>query len=492
MSSPNFSDLLFNSILSIQKLSPPYQTLILNVATVLFRNELQFNKLQCDGFDLALVKKCMWDNLECKTPSYELHSAYIKLVAVLVSHGSGLKATLAKKTWERVLNSQLHRWPAHVARSVYEYLSKLIWKLDDYEEEMAIYDVLRVILEPIIHSEFQTQTLIDINKEDASELLKPPLYAILTILDDIERVSKAKCFMPTFEQCYLLSGIIQNLWSGSRNPEIDSPLSLINFKFRFAKLRKAAVAAGKSESDFLNEVIIAYINCVSMYMLAKNQMGAGILDFVVDVNLFWARTGSKLSQSIFERDGLTYEIEDQLLCLMMVPMITYVRANVEPTTAEMEENCDKVAQMNTEHITKCAYSFKMLLERYDLKKITIHNLKLLFKMKNFLKAKQAGTLYQCLFYLLQTFIAKGGAGACNVTPYNLLETYDDIKMLSLTLSAIKMLLTEHHINRYENFEIICIQNRLMDLLRQNDLPTKVSNKSFREYLRRYLKVFWLL
>lgn len=428
---------------------------------------------------MSLLKECASDNLNSRVPSGELHLAFIKLATALVSHCSGMKLLISKKSWERALLPGLHRKPTHVSKAVYEYLSKLVWKLDEYEDETAIYEVLRAILKPIHMSEYQTLKEFDTEKEKSySEPVIAPLHALLTILSETSRLINSKCFVPILKHCYFIEAPVPKVLTGTRDPDIIYLIAHINFKYYFANACQTTVKTGRSESDFLNEMIVAFVNGITMLM-TKKQMISPILEFIVSINIFWAKNGSKLYPSTFERDGQKYEMEDQFLWHLMLPMITYVTAKIEAPSEEIEDYNTKMGKLLTEHITKSGYRYRAMLQRNDLKKITIHNMKLVFKMKGLLKAKQAGTLYQGLFYLLQTFIMRedvtntwGLRLALNENP---LQTSDDVKLLSLTLAAIKMLLTEHNINWYENLEIICIQNGLMDLMKQNTLPVKVSS-----------------
>lgn len=388
-----------------------------------------------------------------------------------------MKFVISHKPWERALHPGLHRKPAYLTKAVYEYLTKLVWKLDEYEDETTLYEVLRAILKPIHMCEYQTLKVIDTEKEKSYlESVIAPLHAMLTIMSDTRWVTRSKIFIPILKHCYFIEAPMPMVIKGTRDPDIIYIIAYINFKCHFASISQIALKSGKSDSDLLNELIVIFVNAITMLM-EKKQMVTPILEFIVNINIFWAKTGSKIYSSTFERNGLKLEIEDQLLWHLMLPTITYAIANITATSEETEEYNAKMGRMLTEHITKSGYRFRSLLERHDLKKITIQNVKQVFKMKGLLKAKQAGTLFQTMFYLLQTFIKREeftDASGVMLVRGESLQTCDDVKLLSLALAAIKMLLTEHNINWYDNLEIICLQNALMDLMKQNALPTKVS------------------
>ncbi|CAH2037077.1 unnamed protein product, partial [Iphiclides podalirius] len=178
----------------------------------------------------------------------------------------------------------------------------------------------------------------------------------------------------------------------------------------------------------------------------------------------------------FERDGKRFEFQNQFILHLVVPLWTYYATNCDSDVKfdAINNYSFKLLNITVEHIAESAELFRTVVENHscDLKKITIYTVKNLFQFKGKLNKAQAGVLYQGLFFVLKTFVISDDVDAHLILNENPLKTSDDIKLLILVLDAIKMLLKEHHIDWYENLEIICLHETLMNLLKQKCLCIK--------------------
>lgn len=440
--------------------------------TILVKNELQFNRLQSQGLKLCLLKKYMKFNLESQYPSMDLHHAYVQLSTAQLCHTSGLKCVVMCKTWENVLSPDIHLKPAHVAKACYEFIKQLVWKLDDFEEEDTLTEVIDFVVQPIKMSAYQTLTVFDPENERCiSEPLMTPMNTLLAIMTDMPRLLKSKFVVPIIKMMHFVKAPLHKVMGGSRDHTVVCLVNDITFRVHFALVAKAVAREGKTESDLLNEFIAFFLNQLST-LINRKRMIPATMDFVIKANIFWSKTGSTLCSSTFERNGLKFQIEDQLIALAMVPLLTYTMTSYLHADTMIEKLNVKMGKTVSEHIIKSCYMYKMIIENSNLKKIVIQAIRELFKLKGLLKVTQAGMVFQGLYYVLELFLPTDEED--RVIDENPLRTSDDVKLLSLILDCMKMLLVEHNIHWYENVEIISLQNGLMSLLKRMALPPKVS------------------
>ncbi|GBP68257.1 hypothetical protein EVAR_48623_1 [Eumeta japonica] len=179
--------------------------------------------------------------------------------------------------------------------------------------------------------------------------------------------------------------------------------------------------------------------------------------------------------STFQRYGRKFAIQDQLIAILIVPYLVYISDKYledEDYRKGVDIYTMKLSNIISEQIVKASYSFRDLVEESDKKIVAIQATKQIFKLKGHINSEQAGTIYQALFYVLKQHYFTDASGALITTDIKL-KSADDIKLISLTLDAIIMLLKDHNINWYESFEIVCLYNCLMNLLKPKLLPSKL-------------------
>ncbi|KAJ0177424.1 hypothetical protein K1T71_007433 [Dendrolimus kikuchii] len=471
LETPAFSDLIFYSLENIQNATTSVKIFIIKIITILYRNELQFSKLQMQGIKLCTIRNCVLENLQARIPSPVLQEACLKVAIAQVSHISGLKFIVELKLWEKIIYPEMCRRPKRVAKAAYEFVSTLLWTLNDYEDEETINEIMSFLIRPINNCAYQTIEVLDTDDDDTiAESILTSLHVMFTVLDQIDKIMMPNKLLPIIRYSLTMSKRTHRVFRYTRNPEVVSLLSDSFIRYDIANAYDSVSRHDKSYSDFYNEILPKFLNIITL--IVKKRMVQSTLDYVVRTNILWTKVKKKLQTSSFQTNGQTYEIENQLLMLVLVPLVIYVINRCRSRNeSKAEEFYVKLGQVMTEHIVKSSYIFRAVVEESDLKQIAIQAVKELFKLQGHLNSEQAGILFQCLYYILDLFVVTDGDGGLILSD-NPLESTDDVKLLALVLDATKMLLKEHNIRWYENVEIISLQTGLMNLLKQNILPSK--------------------
>lgn len=467
---PFFSELILYSLANIENASTSVKVLILEVATILVKNELHSNKLQqMQGFDEIALK--LFDAVRGSIPSIYLSG--LKLFTAQISHYTGLSWVIRHKIWTQVFLPDLHTFPKTIVHACCQYIAKLTWKLNEYGEDVAVTEVLKFILEPIENENYiyiYQCKVIDVEADkNVYEPMVPNLQVLLMILNDTELGKPNKVMTFFLTRTNLMKSPFQVMIEVSRDPDIVLLLYHI-----FIRLKLQMVLEPKIKDACpidANDIISLYYNTINYVILTKRYIPA-TLDLFRENILFW----SKAKNIQFERYGRTFEIRNQFMMLLLNPLITHCyeefgKRNDKTALEHLDSYYNQIIAMTTEHIVKVGYTFRAaMMACSNRKRIVIETLKRLMTLKGHLSDAQAGTVYQAVFYVLRVYIAFEDGDKAPVT----LTSPDDVKLLSMTLEMMTLLLKEHNINWYETLEIICLQTFLMTLVAQNILSTKVS------------------
>lgn len=446
--------------------------LILEMATIVVKNELHFNKLQqMQGFEEITLK--LFELVRVSKPT--VYISGLKLFTSQISHYTGLSWVIQHKIWTNVFLPDLHTFPKTVVHACCRYIAKLIWKLNEYGEDVAVAEVLQFILEPIETQEYQSIyqcTIIDVGSETkVYESMVPNLQVLIMVLNDTELGKPSKVMAFFLSKINLLQSPFQVMIEVSRDPDLVLLLYHIYIRLKMQVILEPKFKDAYASPKWAIEIITLYYNMIHYLMLEKRLLPAA-LDFFRQNIMFW----SKEKNIEFERYGRTFEIRNQFMMLLLNPLIVHCyeefgKRNDKQTLEHLDLYYNKIVDMTTEHIVKVGYSFKAaMMACSNRKKIVIETTKQLMTLKSHLSSTQAGIVYQALFYVLRSYVTFENRGKVPVT----FTSPDDVKLVSMTLEMMILLLKEHNINWYETPEIIFLQPFLMTLLAQNILSTTVS------------------
>lgn len=440
----------------------------------MFKNELHFNKLIV-MVSVNRLRMFMCIPNTCASNS-DLVLAFTNVATSLITHYSGINWLVENKIWQYVLCKCTHTRPVEVSRAAYNFIAQLAWKINELEDDAKLIEIFEYIINPIINNRYHTTNHItDGAEKPIYAPMMSSLNALLAILTDTANIVKNNKMVPLLMKRFNLKVHMQIVLDVTRDSELAGILCELLFKLYAAAAKDAYYKYNKTECEIMNEVTSIYNNVI--YKLIMKQLSEAVADYVVKCNLFLAKVCSVNKPIIFERDGKRFDFNNQFISHLVVPLWTYYSLNCgsDKKLDAIKNYSFKMLNITAEHITMSATLFQTVVETHscDVKKITIYTVKNLFQFKGQLTEAQAGILYQGLFYVLKTFIMSDDVEANLILNETPLKTPDDIKLLILVLDAIKLLLMEHHISWYENLEIICLQETLINLLKQKCLCTKV-------------------
>lgn len=443
------------------------KVLIMEMTTILIKNELHFNKLQqLQGFEETAQK--LLDAMSMPIPTIFISG--LNLFTAQISHYTGLSWVIQHKIWTRVFLPDLHTFPSTVIHACCRYIAQLTWKLNEYGEHAALAEVLKFIVEPIKTSKYHNlhhSKVIEVEAEkNVYEPIAPNLNVLLMIVNGLE-LHKTSNIVRCMLRENLVNSPMKVIMEVSRDPDVVSLIFRILFGLKLHKVLQPNIKDVSPKDG--NEIIIVYYNMINYLVLQKHLIPVA-LDFVGKSILFW----SKAKNIEFERYGRTFEIRNQFMILLLNPLMVHCyeefsKRNAKVTLERLDLYQNKVVDITTEHIVKIGYLFRTVISaRSDRKKLVIETTKQLMTLKGHLSGTQAGIVYQALFYVLRIYVVFEDEGPIPLT------TPDDGRLLSLTLEMMTLLLKEHNINWYETLEIIILQMLLTSLIEQNILSIKVS------------------
>ncbi|KAF9418518.1 hypothetical protein HW555_004667 [Spodoptera exigua] len=469
LDTPCFSDLIFNSLESIHNATTSVKIFLFEIVTILFKNELQFAKIHGSIFT------CILANLSTKNRGLNLAS--IKLATVQITHLSGLKLLLEHKVWQYILNDNTHRAPIRIANASYNFITKLILELNEYEMETELSEVLDYIVKPIISSSYHTLKIID-NETDTilSEKIYSYMYALLNVLKAMEDFP-VNHVVQMLRSCFLVERSIFVIWKVTRYPALLKLSNDIIFVFYYSSHRHN-LFNGKTQ-EFCNELVVFHHNSVQR-CIKKREISV-LVDYCIKCNIFWSKFEKTYKDKIsfplyFERNGIKFLASDQVFVFLVQPLLMCAN-EIKPGRTQdekqefIEKFLTKIGKTLTDHIFTLCYTYKPVIETQDLTETAIWTIREMYRLKDHLTQTQAGLYFTALYHMLDIYILLDGAGGLIVNN-NPIKTPNDMRLLSLVLDAIRMLLKDYNISWYENVEIASLQEGLMNLLKQDILNTK--------------------
>lgn len=483
LENPYFSDLIYDSVANLKNATTSVKIFFIEIITILFNNELQFNKMQLQD---QAFKNCILNTLSTKIKNRELHLACIKFATVHITHLSGLKLLVEHKVWEYILHPDTHRTAIPIANEAYKFVSKLIRELNEYEMESELTKVLKYVVDPIMTSEYLTVNVIDHEMDRAfAEKIISHMHALLNILIEMEDVA-VNHVLSILRSNFLIERPLMLIVKATRYSRLLSLANAISLRFYYSSHRHLLLSGRVDE--FCNEMAVFFHNSV-LYCIKKRDIRA-VTDFSIKCYMFWSNLEKNIKDKLplpltFERNGQKLELSNQFMVYLIEPLLIFAFENKPGRTPEEKQEfrdkfLTKIGKALTEHIFSACYTYRILIEANDLTEVAIATIRELFRIKKYLTAAQAGLYFQCLFHVLDIYILSDGAGGLILTESHI-KCPNDVKLLSLVLDAIRILLKEHKIFWYENIEIASLQEGLMNLLRQDSLNTKVRQKLFEYY-----------
>ncbi|XP_075973891.1 integrator complex assembly factor Brat1-like [Anticarsia gemmatalis] len=480
LDSPSFSGFIYHALEYINNASIQAKVFFIEIVTILIKHGIPMQMPDMQDFPALSLKYCVLDNLN-NVPPLKLHVACIKLATVHISHCPGLKIIMEQELWKHIYHPTIHHKPKQVSKAAYSFMAKLVWKLNEYNLESELMEVLGYLIEPILASDYLNVQVIDVETDKVlCDKIYAHISALLAVLSETENYVTVNRVISLLRDYYIIDQRLFDIYNATRNPCLLKLLNVCIFRYFFVAL--ANLMFSKRTDEFCKKMAAFYRNYIVKAIQKRDAFV--IIDFVIQANIFWSKFEKSHAKELnfpltFERNGYNFEFSLQIITYLLVPLTKYAalhkfsKMKMFKMTDIIEQFMVKMGRTVTDHIYSSGYMFGMLLEEGGetlRNKVTTHTLKGLLRLRGHINATQAGPIFQSLFYLLEIFILCDGKGALVVNEN--LMAQDDLRMLSYLLDAMKMLLKEHDIPWYDNLEIISLQADLMNLLKHNFLTTK--------------------
>lgn len=178
-----FSDIILHYIEKINTASISLKVFLIETVIILFKNELPYSKLQMQNYQTLAFKACIL-NLS-GNPPLNLYLTCIKLATIQLNHQFGLNLIIEQKLWQTILYPNIHYKPKQISKAAYDFMAKLVWKLNEYNMEPALLEVLRYIVEPIQSVEYSIVPVLDTETDAAlSDKIFSHLSALVAVLNE--------------------------------------------------------------------------------------------------------------------------------------------------------------------------------------------------------------------------------------------------------------------------------------------------------------------
>lgn len=479
LKSSGFHEVILQFIENMDDASDSFKVLLIKVVTILYENgeNAHFTKTQMPCFQNLFNRIYILDNLK-RYISHKLHLACIKLAIAQLN--SELECILRNQVWKYIFYPTIHHKPRDISNAAYDFMAKLVWKLNNNNLDTDLQEVLGHIVGPILSSEYFNVPVLDAESDSAiADEIFPHLSALLAVMAEgdnhVLHTNKVRALLKEY---FLIDHRLFTIFNTTKNSHLLKLLNTCLFRY-ILMLQQHLLFSNKAE-DFCNKVTAFHRNLIGQAV--KKRDALIIVDFVTQSTVIWSNFekfhASKLNLPVtFERNGEKLEFSLQIVVHLMMPMVKYFvlhrRDKKLLITDEIDLHIRKMAKSLADYIFSSCYVFGTLLEE-DVsnlrRKVTNYTLKELLRLKGHLSQTQAGPLFQSLFYLLQVFIACDGP---DVVVNQSLMDIEDLTILSNVLNAMKMLLKEYKIPWYENLEVVCVQSSLLNLLKQSILTVQV-------------------
>ncbi|KAI8436262.1 hypothetical protein MSG28_004309 [Choristoneura fumiferana] len=473
LETPFFTDLIVHALKNFDNVTTSVQVFIVKLLSIGLRNEVHFNRFhQIQGFDKLLEK----DRVDMRAISPELHLSYIEQAVAMTAHYSGVKFVMEQKLCARILRPYTHHRTEPLATCIYDVMARLVWKLNEYDEEAMLLEALQTIVQPIISTDYQTAVSIgkDCERTTADQLISY-LHTVAAILGDIERLNQLNYVVPILSQFFLIEMKLTTILEETHDAELACLVAEVCLRYYYAASRQA-VLRDRSDENRINEELNQAFNKI-VRTLVKKRSVATILDFICRCHIFWYKVEQTGQTGTFEKFGRQFHLQNQFLIMILVPIFVKNKAKQRLVNdAELQEAIETftygLVAIVPDDIIKAAYSMRDLIHATGVGPACVCSVREVLRLRGHLTKRQAGIVFQTVYYALTDYVLSDGSGDL-VLVQNPLRTPEDALLLSATLDAIKMLIEHHEINWYESLEIVNLQAALMNLIKQSILPTKL-------------------
>lgn len=473
------ADLLLEPLQNLEKYHVSVQVFLIRLLAFCVSKELYFTKIMCKKSN-SLSKA--YSKLGSPTMVPSLRVAYLEVALSLVDHHTGLYWLLETGMWKEILSTNNDFKTVFVTRQKYKFISKLVWRINDLEDEANLKLVLNYIMKPL-ETDFVLIDSITLDEdEDSCKEFEPMLQMLNSILSDGSRVTKTTLFMNLILNDYKVVSHLLVVCDRFRQESLASVLNKVVFRLVLAKIfyqKPLTDGAVYSVEDFL-ELRVIYFNTVQFLIMRRNAMA--ILDYCHSCNVIWNTVWHDKKPEMCKPDGKKVDLQNKMLFLCLVPPLAFIgrKRPINALEDKVQDYIMKLINASCEHTAKAAMGLRELTLELDTESIVLQSVKRLSSLNNSMNNEQANLIFQGLFYILKQFDPTEVCG--DSTPESMFqEDQENLFVFTYVLEAVLLLVKNYDINWQESLEVICLYNVVYNILKKSNLSTKVRKPSFFVY-----------
>lgn len=403
--------------------------------------------------------------------------AYLELAHALTAHNSGYKWLIQNGILESIYTVCSKDQTVFVLRQTFKFITELLWKLSDEQDKSRLSDALELILNPIIKSScFEMSSLTEEEENDFIKNIEPALHIIMSALNKTEKVQQKNILVESLFNIFHLPNHFCKITNIIHREDIMFLLGKLKFQLAFAKMFLNTPIDGKFERNDFLELTVTYFNTLRMYI--ERRQIVPLIDYCNICCIIWSENWSRSAGPTFERNGRSFELQSQLLFILLVPVLVYIKNNRCYNRLDHDDPINqylmKLVNSSCEHTTRAAYSIKHLMYECDPLMTTLHCVKRLSCLQNHLNNAGANLIFQALFYVLNEYVPKEEELEQDMENGDYDEGSEKMSVMIYVVDTIYRLVKNHDINWHESIETICLYNQIHLILNRRNLSCKVN------------------
>ncbi|XP_063240343.1 uncharacterized protein LOC134541106 isoform X2 [Bacillus rossius redtenbacheri] len=363
--------------------------------------------------------------------------ARVSLLGELLRHDDGCRWVMDSGAWERVVRSSLETKCLQVSREGHRFVGRLVARLQATPDCDGCERVLGHILEPL-----------SLQGGDGDGVQASVLLAS-SVLEGAVSGPGADATLLALER----RGLEPLMW------RLAARLSADEASLR-GVLRTLLLPCFFAPRDARR--LKAKVFEVLSWLTARGLV-ASVLYACYQCKVYFRRFG--VDDATFEDRSKLYQLEDQLLCFQILPMICLMKKHQSQDVFEWNY-AQKIFDFSSEETVRLAYPFRDALVA-DKEKILEHvslTINYIMQLKNYVDKEWAATVCQALAYALKSVVLR--------PPEEPVERYSSL--LSAILDALSVLIDHFRISWRESVESICVFAFGEMLLKDASLPSNVA------------------
>uniref|UniRef100_A0A336MLF7 CSON001788 protein n=1 Tax=Culicoides sonorensis TaxID=179676 RepID=A0A336MLF7_CULSO len=441
----------------------------LKLLGLLCRNESIFNDFLHDG----VIQQVIEHHAKGELTDARLNHAYIVILRSMATHVSGLELIKQQQLWS-VCFEEFKRTTIYLKRESARLLYDILLQLDGADDEMALKEVLKKLLLPLLGDIWLDSEHITVNDQENNQTL----FKMLERLEDL-LIMMFNSKQTTKLAYHLIVGFnLENkLWGCT--------VACVNQDFQIKLLRVLSYAnvilygyTEIPESDkttqrpTVRQFYIRFYNMIGFCI--QNRDPHSILMLNELTNHLCYCMDKKSPADI--PGTLNLNFGDQVLILQLLPVLYKIKKLQCEKSQFLEEFCQKLFATSCEQTVRHMYAFRDVISQTSLCHgvIAVKSVKGLISMANYLSPSRGILVFQALVYILNEYVP----ATKTTTLPNGVRKVDLVlecsNLLSTIFNGLQTFVQKFNISWNDCVESTCIFHLSLTLLNNPGLSGRLS------------------